>query len=89
MPPKIWDTSLAAHYQDNKKSHPGVEWLFLIKMKYVIGESLTKDDVRDVEVYRLPTMLLKTLPTTGPSRRRMAITTMATRTRINAYSTRP
>ena len=35
------------------------------------------------------TRLLKTFPTTGPSMRRMAITTMATSTRINAYSTNP
>lgn len=35
------------------------------------------------------TMLLKTLPMAGPSRARITITTTATRTRINAYSTRP
>ena len=32
---------------------------------------------------------LKTLPTAGPTRSRMAITTIATRTRIKAYSTNP
>ena len=34
-------------------------------------------------------MLLNTLPIIGPSNRRIAITTMATITRINAYSTSP
>jgi hypothetical protein len=37
----------------------------------------------------LETMLLKTLPTIGPSKSRIAITTIATNTRINAYSTKP
>ena len=32
---------------------------------------------------------LNTLPIAGPSRARMTITTIATKTRINAYSTRP
>jgi hypothetical protein len=35
------------------------------------------------------TTLLKTLPTTGPSCNKMAMTTIATRTRIRAYSTNP
>ena len=34
-------------------------------------------------------ILLKTLPIAGPRRAKMTITTTATRTRINAYSTRP
>ena len=34
-------------------------------------------------------MVLNTLPMTGPSKRSIAITTMATSTRINAYSTNP
>jgi hypothetical protein len=34
-------------------------------------------------------MALKVLPITGPSSKRMASTTMATKTRISAYSTKP
>ena len=34
-------------------------------------------------------ILVKTLPTMGPSRVKTAITTTATKTRINAYSTKP
>src|SRR6188474_1387994 len=39
--------------------------------------------------YRELLILLKTLPITGPRMVRAAITTIATKTRINAYSTRP
>jgi hypothetical protein len=39
--------------------------------------------------YMALTMLLKMLPIAGPSRARMTITTIATRTRIKAYSTSP
>jgi hypothetical protein len=37
----------------------------------------------------LQIMLLNTLPTAGPSISKMAITTMATKTKIKAYSTNP
>jgi len=39
--------------------------------------------------YRDDIILLKMLPTAGPKRVRTAITTIATKTRIKAYSTRP
>ena len=38
---------------------------------------------------RLLLTVLNELPMTGPSINKAAITTMATRTRINAYSTKP
>jgi len=54
------------------------------------GLSLSKDgsdlNYADVRAYEIR---LNTLPIWGPRRVRIAITTIATRTRINAYSTNP
>jgi hypothetical protein len=41
------------------------------------------------ENYKLLIIWLNTFPIAGPSSVRIAITTTATKTRINAYSTRP
>jgi len=59
--------------------------------KYINGYSC---DIRHLlqkyhEVERLELILLKTLPIIGPRISKAAMTTMATKTRIKAYSTRP
>jgi hypothetical protein len=40
-------------------------------------------------LFRLLFTVLNALPMTGPSNNKAAITTIATKTRINAYSTKP
>jgi len=47
------------------------------------------DDSTSAYAYRETMIVLKMFPIAGPSNVRTAITTIATNTRINAYSTNP
>ncbi|MCK6567336.1 MAG: hypothetical protein HUU12_10060 [Anaerolineales bacterium] len=59
------------------------------KPRFESGAFLLQFVERDYTLLRLSLMVLKTLPMIGPRIMRTAITTMATKTRINAYSTKP
>lgn len=66
-------------------------WMQVLKNEGSAGK-LQNPLRRNVAGYKLERLLLTVLnelPMTGPRTTRAAITTMATKTRINAYSTRP
>lgn len=94
----FWESRIALYYKgpflvlSNQLIYSSFTWIWSIKLRALI--SLTKalsasETLWNYTLLRLPLIVLNVFPMIGPSIISAAITTIATKTRMSAYSTKP